>query len=107
MCDALFDSVFDGRCLCRVPDFLPIEDLGDFTIGYITGASGSLKTILARNHFPHFTYYRLGGNETMHWESPPKSVVSHYSSLDEARKRLDCVGLNQCFNSTYWALSRG
>ena len=49
MCDALFDAAFDGRCAARIPDFPNID--ASYSFGFVTGPSGSLKSVLVRHYF--------------------------------------------------------
>lgn len=47
MCDSLFDSTFDGCNIAHVPTFPDDNVLGpEWTLGYVTGPSGSLKSII-------------------------------------------------------------
>ncbi|GBG28014.1 Cell division ATP-binding protein FtsE [Hondaea fermentalgiana] len=80
-CDRLFDSAFDGQCMMHVPARETVAPLQAFSLGVITGMSGSAKSVLLRHHFGPPT--RVSWAET-------HSVAAHFASAHEATR---CLGL--------------
>ena len=104
MCDSLFDAAFDGSCTTRVPNFPTAKELGAFRVGYITGPSGSLKSVVAAANFGACMVAGLV------WH-PEITVLDHFNSCGEpiCRKILAAVELNyeRCGRCGASALSQG
>lgn len=104
MCDSLFDSAFDGTCTTRVPDFPTSSELGSFQLGYITGPSGSLKSVIAAANFGPCMASNLI------WK-PGMSVLDHFDHKDQktCQDVFDAVRLSyeRCQNCEIDDLSQG
>ena len=104
MCDSLFDTAFDGSCATRVPDFPTGSELGSFQVGYITGPSGSLKSVIAATNFGPCM------SSNLIWK-PGISVLDHFNYHEQKKCQdvFDAVGLSykRCQNCEICDLSQG
>lgn len=96
--ETAFDCAFDGLSKFypwQLPENLP----NNFKLGVIVGSSGSGKSTLLK----HF------GVEEMPIWGDSKSVISHFSSPDEAINKMGAVGLNTIpsWYKSYNVLSNG
>lgn len=80
-----FDYVFDGTSTFTPPHFDAPRRDGSWKIGLIVGPSGSGKSTLLKNNY---------GEQTAHVWDDNRAIVSHFSSADDATRRLCGVGLN-------------
>lgn len=93
-----FDCIFNGTSTFypwELPQNLPKK----FKIGVIVGSSGSGKSTLLKN---------FGLEEIPDWDNS-KSIVSHFTSPDDAISKLGSVGLNSVpsWYKPYGVLSNG
>jgi hypothetical protein len=93
-----FDCAFDGTSKFY-PWKLPTKLPTNFKLGVIVGSSGSGKSTILKN---------FGIEENPIWESN-KSIVSHFTTPDEAINKLGSVGLNSVpsWYKPYHVLSNG
>ena len=93
-----FDCIFDGTSRFY-PWVLPNEIPKNFRLGVIVGSSGSGKSTLLKN---------FGVEEVPEWDNT-KSIISHFSSPEEAINKLGAVGLNSIpsWYKPYDVLSNG
>jgi ABC-type transport system involved in cytochrome bd biosynthesis fused ATPase/permease subunit len=93
-----FDCIFDGISKFypwQLPETLPVN----FKLGVIVGSSGSGKSTLLK---------KFGFEDTPVWDNS-KSIISHFSSPDEAINKMGAVGLNTIpsWYKSYDVLSNG
>jgi ABC-type phosphate/phosphonate transport system ATPase subunit len=93
-----FDCIFDGTSKFYpwvLPDSIPKK----FKLGVIVGSSGSGKSTLLK---------KFGIEESPIWDNN-KSIISHFSSPEEAINKMGAVGLNSIpsWYKPYDVLSNG
>ena len=99
LCDAYFDTPFDGITSTQLPGFPTREDLGHFRLALILGPSGSSKSVLARHAF--------GGHSRVEW-ADDTPVEGHFHSIGSANRFFDIVQLPRSARGrTYTMLSAG
>lgn len=80
----LLDCPFDGLCVHMVPQ---LENLGEFSLGVVTGPSGSGKSTLVQKLF--------GPTPNVTWLDDV-AILGHFVSIEVGRKFCDAACLDPC-----------